>query len=53
MQVGGIKIADFHGNLFINTGNGTASDVKELAGILKEKVMERFGIKLKEEIRYF
>lgn len=53
MLVGGIKIADFHGNLFINTGNGTAADVKKLAGILKQKVKEKFGIELEEEIRYF
>ncbi|MBI3379339.1 UDP-N-acetylmuramate dehydrogenase [Candidatus Gottesmanbacteria bacterium] len=53
MQVGGIKIADFHGNLFINTGGGTAADVKKLAGILKQKVKEKFGIVLEEEIRYF
>lgn len=53
MQVGGIKIADFHGNLFINTGNGTAADVKKLANILKQKVKEKFGIELEEEIRYF
>lgn len=53
MQVGGIKIAGFHGNLFINTRSGTAADVKKLAGILKQKVKERFGIQLEEEIRYF
>lgn len=52
MQVGGVKIADFHGNLFINTGNGTAADVKKLATILKEKIYQKFGIKLEEEIRY-
>lgn len=53
MQVGGIKIAGFHGNLFINTGNGTAADVKKLATILKQKVKEKFGIELEEEIKYF
>ncbi len=53
MQVGGIQIADFHGNLFINKGNGKASDVKKLARILKNRVRRKFGIKLEEEIRYF
>lgn len=53
MKVGGIQIADFHGNLFVNTGSGTAKDVKELADILKNKVKEKFGIELEEEIRYF
>lgn len=50
---GDIKIADFHGNLFINEGAGTAKDVKELASILKEKVKDKYGITLEEEVRYF
>ncbi|MBI4033966.1 MAG: UDP-N-acetylmuramate dehydrogenase [Candidatus Brennerbacteria bacterium] len=53
MRSGGIKIADFHGNLFINNGNGKASDVKKLARILKARVRRKFGIELEEEIRYF
>lgn len=53
MKVGGIEIASFHGNLFINCGNGTAKEVKELAAILKERVRERFGMHLEEEICYF
>lgn len=53
MRVGDIEIADFHGNLFINRGNGKASDVKQLAFILKKRVLGRFGITLEEEIRYF
>lgn len=53
MRVGGIEIASFHGNLFINLGNGTAADVRTLAEILKRKVREKFGIELEEEIRYF
>lgn len=53
VKQGDIIIADFHGNLFINGGNGTAKDVKELASTLKEKVKEKYGIKLEEEVRYF
>lgn len=53
MGMGGIEIADFHGNLFINRGNGKASEVKKLASILKQKVQSRFGIMLEEEVRYF
>lgn len=53
MKVGGIRIADFHGNLFINDGKGKASDVKKLAKILKDRVRKKFGIRLEEEIRYF
>ncbi|MDI6733991.1 MAG: UDP-N-acetylmuramate dehydrogenase [Patescibacteria group bacterium] len=53
MQVGKIKVADFHGNMIMNLGSGRTKDVKKLAGILKNKVWKKFGIKLKEEVRYF
>ena len=53
MREGGVRIADFHGNLLMNTGGGTAKDVKKLAGRLKKMVWEKFGIRLQEEIRYF
>ncbi|MGC9611038.1 MAG: UDP-N-acetylmuramate dehydrogenase [Minisyncoccia bacterium] len=53
MKIGGIKVADFHGNLIMNTGRGKAKDAKKLAQILKRKVHGKFGIKLEEEVRYF
>ena len=54
MKQGGIEVSDFHGNLLINnTGNGSAKDVKILAGILKKKVYQKFKIMLEEEVRYF
>lgn len=53
MKIGGIQIADFHGNLFINRGGAKAADVKKMARILKGKVRRKFGIELEEEIRYF
>jgi UDP-N-acetylmuramate dehydrogenase len=52
-RVGGIYIADFHGNLFVNGGRGKAKDVKKLSKILKDKVRSKFGIKIEEEVRYF
>ncbi|MGC9602988.1 MAG: UDP-N-acetylmuramate dehydrogenase [Minisyncoccia bacterium] len=53
MRLGGIRIADFHGNLLINTGKAKAKDAKKLAKLLKERVKRKFGIKLEEEVRYF
>lgn len=53
MREGDIKIAGFHGNLLMNIGEGTAKDVKKLAGTLKKKVKEKFGIMLEEEVKYF
>lgn len=53
MRVGGIVVAGFHGNLFINDDGATARDVHALARILRSRVQKRFGIRLEEEIRYF
>ncbi len=53
MKIGKIKVADFHCNFIINTGSGRACDVKKLAQILKNRVKKKFGLALKEEVRYF
>jgi UDP-N-acetylmuramate dehydrogenase len=53
MRIGGIQIASFHANLFINDERGTARDVRKLARILKARVRKQFGIQLEEEVRYF
>jgi UDP-N-acetylmuramate dehydrogenase len=52
MRVGGIYVADFHGNLLINDGTGTYAEVKKLANRLKQKVFKKFGIAIEEEVRY-
>ena len=52
MTEGGIKIADFHGNLFMNMGGATFQDVYTLAEKLKSLVKEKFGIILEEEVIY-
>lgn len=53
MEVGGIKVADYHANLIYNTGNGKAREAKELAKILKQLVFDKFKIMLEEEVSYF
>ncbi len=53
MKFGGIKVADFHGNLLVNQGGATAKDVRKAAKALKERVYRKFGIHLEEEVRYF
>ncbi len=52
LKRGGVAVASFHGNLLINTGDGTYREVKALAAILKRRVKRQFGITLEEEIRY-
>lgn len=46
MRVGGIVIAKFHANLFINQNQGTAADVRKLVRILKNRVRKKSGIAL-------
>lgn len=53
MKVGGLTVADYHGNLFINTGNAKPADVTNLVKILKARVLKRFGCKLEEEVIYW
>lgn len=52
MFAGDIRVADYHANLIYNTGTGTAAQVRHLVGILKERVLEHFGIELEEEVQY-
>jgi UDP-N-acetylmuramate dehydrogenase len=40
-----------HANFLVNRGGATARDFLELARIVKEKVRERSGITLEEEVR--
>ncbi|MEK7521801.1 MAG: UDP-N-acetylmuramate dehydrogenase [Patescibacteria group bacterium] len=48
---GAIEIADFHANLFVNTGGGSAQDFYDLAKEYQNKVYEKFGIKLETEVQ--
>lgn len=52
MKVGRIKVAKHHGNLIFNPGKGKSSEIIKLAKILKQKVKNKFGINLDEEIQY-
>lgn len=47
----GIYIADYHANLFINKGEGTAQAFYTLAKKYAQKVKEKFGITLEPEVQ--
>ena len=51
-KIGGAKISKKHANFIINTGDAKAADVKVLIDLMKQKVKEKFGVNLEEEIRY-
>jgi UDP-N-acetylmuramate dehydrogenase len=52
MQLGGIHVATYHANLIYNAGQGTAGELCELIAELKQRVRERFGIEVEEEVQY-
>lgn len=51
-RIQNVEISKKHANFIINLGNGKAKDVIKLIKIIKEKVKEKFGIILEEEIQY-
>jgi UDP-N-acetylmuramate dehydrogenase len=52
MQRGDIHVATYHANLIYNAGAGTAADLYSLIQELKQRVRERFGIEIEEEVQY-
>ena len=50
-QIGGAKVSEKHAGFIINYDNATAKDVIDLIKYVKEKIDEKYGIKIKEEIR--
>ncbi len=49
--IGRAQVSPKHANFIVNLGGASASDVVQLIQLCKEKVKERFGAELTEEIR--
>ncbi len=52
LSVGGAKVADWHGNIIVNTGNAAAADIRNLVQKIKSKVKAELGIDLEPEILF-
>lgn len=50
-KVGGAMISDEHANIVINTGTATFNDVLELTQLMRDKVLEKFDIKIEAEVQ--
>lgn len=50
MSVGGAAVYAGHANFIINRDSATSQDIRELAELLKQRVMESSGIQLEEEV---
>ena len=51
-RIGGAMVTPRHANIFINTGNATAADVRALIAHVQETVRERTGYSLEPEISF-
>jgi UDP-N-acetylmuramate dehydrogenase len=52
MRVGDIQVADYHANLIYNAGRGSARDLVSIITELKQRVEQRWGFSLEEEVQY-
>ena len=52
LRVGDALVFRKHANIIVNDGRATAREVLELAAIMKERVRERFGVTLEEEVMF-
>jgi UDP-N-acetylmuramate dehydrogenase len=50
--VGAARVSSVHANFIVNEGGATASDVRRLIERCRDEVRVRFGVTLREEIRY-
>ena len=51
-SVGGAQVAPWHGNIIINTGNATASDIRVLVDEIVRQVKKEHGFELENEILF-
>ena len=49
-RLGGAMVSEKHANFIVNTGTGTATDVRELMRLCQRTVKERFGVDLVPEV---
>ena len=49
-RIGDAQISDQHCNFFINAGSATATDMKALIDLARERVREKFGVELELEV---
>ena len=48
---GGAEISAKHANYIVNTGSGTAADVRAVIDVVRERVQQEFGVELRLEVK--
>ena len=49
-SVGDARVSDRHANFFVNAGHATAADMLALISDVRQRVRERYGVELEEEV---
>lgn len=47
---GRAMVAPWHGNILANLGGATATEIRQLAGLVKDRVLQQYGFLLEEEV---
>lgn len=50
-KIGGAQVSTQHANFLVNTGGATASDVIQLASMIKMRLRDDYGVQLEEEVQ--
>lgn len=49
--IGAVQVSPLHANYFVNLGGGTADDVRRLIEHTRDRVRDRFGVRLELEVK--
>jgi UDP-N-acetylmuramate dehydrogenase len=52
LQIGGARVADWHGNFIVNTGGASSSDIRALTEAVQHEARRKLGIELEPEILF-
>jgi UDP-N-acetylmuramate dehydrogenase len=50
--IGGARVSPTHANFIVSDGTATAADIRALVRLCQAEVRRRFGVELREEIRW-
>jgi len=50
VKIGGAEVSEKHAGFVVNSGEASSSDVRDLVSFIKEKVLQKYGVKLETEI---
>ncbi|MDP8257414.1 MAG: UDP-N-acetylmuramate dehydrogenase [Candidatus Alcyoniella australis] len=51
LRVGGAQVSEHHANFIVNDKNGSANDIYELIGLVRQRVRQSFGLTLECEVK--